>query len=163
VRRITLTQGKTTLVDDQDYYWLSQFKWRAQCSLGHWYAVRSVRRNGKLTAEMMHRIILGLDSDDGRVVDHMNHDGLDNQRSNLRPCSHGQNEQNRGRKTTGTSRALGVYWDSNHKKWRAQVSVNKKRVYIKDFTCEDDAIEARNHQAIRFQGDFASINVRRIA
>jgi hypothetical protein len=77
---IELTKGMRTLVDDEDHEWLSQWKWQAHKSSTLWYAVRT----GTIR---MHRLILGLEKSDKRVVDHLNKDSLDNRRANLRICT----------------------------------------------------------------------------
>lgn len=87
MRKIRLTKGKYALVSDEDYERVSQFKWYASLeSRGtKWYAVRRELRNGKRVKIRMHRFILELPpgKEDSRVVDHLNHDSLDNRRENL--------------------------------------------------------------------------------
>ena len=88
VRRIALTQGKFAIVDRQDYYRLVRFRWFAAVSSNTFYAVR--KHAGKPVK--MHREIMGAPAH--LVVDHIDRDGLNNARSNLRLCSQAQNSRN---------------------------------------------------------------------
>ena len=105
MKRIPLTQGKFALVDDEDFEALSQFKWRAKhCPDGRrpeksskWYACRTEIRKrgpkaGKKKEVYMHRFLM--DAPRGKVVDHLNGDGLDNRRANLRICTQKENLAN---------------------------------------------------------------------
>lgn len=93
--RIELTQGKTALIDVADFTIVSAFKWRASWSpIGrtHYATASTKRADGRLTTLYMHRLITGAPK--GKEVDHINHDTLDNRRSNLRVGSHKDNMQN---------------------------------------------------------------------
>jgi hypothetical protein len=91
-----LSQNKVALVDDADFDWLNQWKWYADRSEETFYAVRNVQLpGGKRTRIKMHRLVLGLEHGDPRQGDHINHDGLDNRRDNLRIVTHQQNQWNR--------------------------------------------------------------------
>lgn len=88
MKRIKLTQGKYALVDDEDYEWINTFNWHASLeSRGtKYYAVRWESRDGRRYKIRMHRFVLGLPPgllDPERVVDHKNHNPLDNQKENL--------------------------------------------------------------------------------
>lgn len=89
MKLIPLSRGKCAIVDDGDYDSLSKFKW--SCCHGI-YAKRATERNGKHRTIYMHRQILGLKH--GECADHVNGNGLDNRRSNLRKCDHRQNPMN---------------------------------------------------------------------
>src|SRR4030095_8449683 len=120
MKKIPLTQGKVAIVDERDNEWLSRFNWHALRSRNHYYAVRSVRRdNGKIHNILMHREILNPPS--GYETDHVNGDGLDNRRANLRIATHRQNQANSGMSANNTSGVKGCYWDKPTKKWRAQI------------------------------------------
>lgn len=85
--------GRSALVDDCDYAYLSQHKWKAkQSGGGNWYAVRNTLRDGKNITLRMHRVVLGHDGPED--VDHINRDSLDNRRCNLRVCSRAENLMN---------------------------------------------------------------------
>ena len=157
MKEIPLTQGKVALVDDDDFEWLSQFKWYAVKFGRTFYAVRQAPRvNGKQRTIWMHREVLGLKPGDPRV-DHRDGDGLNNQRMNLREATHRQNMMNsRGR--SGSSRFKGVDWDKRAKKWRARISVNGKKKHLGYFIDEEEAARAYDEKAKKIFGEFARVN-----
>ena len=141
---IPLTKGRHALVDKEDWEDLRQFKWQASWSPGtqSFYAVRTVRKDGKRTDEPMHRRILGLSPGDGLEVDHKDHHTLDNRRSNLRVVTHRENMENRrnqGRFGPGISLRRRVAT----KPFRAEAHVNGRKRYIGDFATPEEAREAR--------------------
>lgn len=145
VKEIPLTQGQIALVDDEDYEWLNQFKWNAMWRPGiqGYYATRSKylgMKNGKSMKKTirMHRLITNAPK--GMVVDHMNHDTLDNRKLNLRICSQRQNCQNRKDKTS--SKYPGVDWCNTMKKWRSTIMINGKSRIIGYFREEREAAKA---------------------
>ena len=95
-REMPLTKGKVAIVDADDYEWLSQWKWSARFCNSIWYAVRGSTCGGKRKDFSMHREILGLRAGDGREVDHINRNSLDNRRINLRVSTRKENCANRG-------------------------------------------------------------------
>jgi len=127
VKQIPLTQGKYAIVDDEDFVILNQHKWNAVQYKGNktWYAKRNQRVNGRQRTVLMHRQVMS--APPGLSVDHINHNGLDNRKSNLRICSHKENMFNRTPDNNTSSRFKGVYWCRNINKWRAYVSEDKKQ------------------------------------
>lgn len=132
-KEIELTKGQVALVDDDDYEWLSLYKWHAawQPGLKGYYAMRSQHisyKNAKQKVKTfyMHREIMTPPK--GRSIDHINHDPLDNRKENLRVVSHRQNMQNRKRKTS--SKYPGVCWDKENNKWRAGIYVDGKHICL---------------------------------
>lgn len=97
MREIPLTQGMVALVSDEDYEKVSQYKWHASLeSRGtKWYACRRETIDGKRVKIRMHRFVMGLPpgKDDPRVVDHINHNSLDNRRENLEVITQEENMQ----------------------------------------------------------------------
>ena len=94
-KQIPLTQGKFTIVDDEDFDLLISIgKWRANKTGNTFYAKRSVwdKETKKKTTLLIHRIILR--AKEGICIDHINHDGLDNRKVNLRICSISENAMN---------------------------------------------------------------------
>lgn len=151
-REIPLTQGLVAIVDDEDFAALSQFKWRARPAGMTAYAVRSEYPSNKTIR--MHRQIIGCDGS----VDHINGDGLDNRRCNLREATHQQNMRNR-RKTPGcSSRHKGVYWMKSKQKWYARIKGNGANRGLGLFSNEDDAARAYNTAAKAEFGVFAKLN-----
>ena len=93
------------------------------------------------------------------MVDHVNGDGLDNRKANLRICNDAQNRANSSRrKGTFSSKYKGVNWCKKLQKWVAGIGVNHKRVDLGYFVCEEDAARAYNVAAIKYHREFAQLN-----
>ncbi len=154
MKHILLTQGKFAIVDDDMYDYLNQWKWcasKARCG-NAWYAMR--RPHVK-----MHHQISGKQKGSGGEVDHLNGDGLDNRRENLRICSHSANMQNRHSLGKGkTSKYQGVCWDKHRKRWRAQIGKDEKRITIGRYKNSEDAAKAYDRKALELYGEQAKLN-----
>ena len=155
VKTIELTQGQVALVDDEDWEWLSQWKWCAQynAAAGVFYAVhRDSNRQGIL----MHRLIMNAPAK--IEVDHRNHTTLDNQKKNLRLCTRAQNAGNsRGRRDRrqlykGVMRvtAKGLI----HPRWAARIA----HEYLGCFKTPEEAARAYDIAAKARWGEFAFLN-----
>lgn len=136
---IMLASGRGfALVDDEDYDYLSQWRWHLH-SAG--YAARSIKPGGRRVTILMHREIMQPPAT--LYIDHLNHDPLDNRRSNLRIVDNRVNQRNRGRiQRNNTSGVTGVSWHSIAKKWIAQSKHHQRRVYLGLFERIDDAAAA---------------------
>lgn len=155
MKEIRLTKGFVAIVDDEDFEFLSQWKWHANASAARrTYAMRNSApdADGKRAHIMMHRVVCAVAP--GEEVDHINGNGLDNRRANLRPVTRGQSMWNRAPNASGSSRHKGVYWHKQHRKWVAAIQVNKKRVHIGLFTSEDAAARAYAERAAAEFGEF---------
>ena len=151
MRKIRLTQGQIALVDDADYELVSKYKWCANWSSGmlSYYARTTVRlMSNKRYNLPMHRFILGLEKGDKYEVDHINHNTLDNRRSNLRVVTHRQNMSNYERETS--SKYTGVSWYSNPCKWCAKIVIENEDVYLGLFDDELDAAKAYKDYATSY-------------
>lgn len=159
MKKIPLTRGKFALVDDEDFEWLNQWKWRvgARRNRSTIYAVRAGRKAELKCTYFMHRIVT--DCPDGLQVDHINHDGLDNRRENLRVCTRNGNQWNR-RKTKARVSSIykGVCSFKKTKKWRALIKINGKKIYLGLFKQEIDAAKAYDTAAKKYFGEFAYLN-----
>ena len=160
MKQIKLTQGQFALVDDADYDWLNQYKWFAHKSRGNFYAGRmSPTKKGTRYAIRMHRQIFGLEHDDKRDTDHINHNTLDNHQENLRICTHRQNMKNQKKRPNTTSKYKGVCWKKKEKKWYVRITVDGNRISLGRFTDEKEAATAYNKAAKKYFGNFAYLNV----
>jgi hypothetical protein len=157
MKRIKLTQGKWTLVSDEDYEYLNQWRWCAGKSKKTFYAVRSSPHiNGKQHTIRMHQIIakrMGI-----KNPDHIDTDGLNNQRDNLREATESQQTANQNLQKDNKSGYKGVSWYKEDKKWVARIIVNKGLIYLGSFDSIKDAARAYNKAAIKCFGEFARIN-----
>ncbi len=153
VCKIPLTQGYFAIVDADDYEYLSQYKWHVKIKGNRRYAYRT--QGGKCIA--MHRQILN--APPGMHCDHINHDGLDNRRANLRLCTPQQNACNR-KPLERTSRYKGVFWCYEKKRWRAEIRHNGRLIHIGYFDYEADAAIAYDDYAAELFGEFAWLNHR---
>lgn len=159
-RTISLSGGFAAVVDDEDYAHLVRHKWRAQIDKRNVYACRLRSKaecaDGRPQKVYMHRQILWV-TDRRTDIDHVNQDGLDNGRSNLRICSRSENNGNR-RKYGGTSQYKGVSWDAKNGKWLAQIHLGNRRRYLGRFLEEADAARAYDDAALVQWGEFARLN-----
>jgi len=158
MREISLSQGQVALVDDEDYYTLIQYKWFASKRKNKFYAYRNISINGKHTNQYMHRLIMNATSKSGDV-DHIDTNGLNNQKQNLRLCSTSQNNMNQLPQIGKTSAYKGVFWDKYNKRFVCKIKLNGAIVFIKYCRNEIDAAVAYNNAALKYFGEFARINI----
>jgi len=159
MKKIPLSQGKFSLVDDRDHEDLLRYKWSAHRNGNTFYAVRHIRIGKKRLMEWIHRRILGLKPGDGKYVDHINNNGLDNRRNNLRVCTNKENLRNRTiKQSNNTSGFRGVYWNKRKRKWEASIGINSQRKHLGYYESKTDAAMAYNRAAIKYFGKFAKLN-----
>lgn len=134
------------LVDSSDFDRIADRPW---CLDAAGYAHR---RSRNAPTEYLHRMVLGLDrwSVDGREVDHINRNKLDNRRANLRIVERRENGQNLPSHPNSTSRFRGVYWYPQKQRWRARVQVGGRDVFCRTFRTEIDAAIAAEQARQRF-------------
>jgi len=156
MKRIPLTQNKFAIVDDDMFEYLNQWKWYARKGGNTFYAVRNVGKYLNQKKIHMHRQIMN--AQEGQEIDHINHNALDNRRTNLRTCTRAQNQHNRKINRNSTSKFKGVYWNKVRRKWQARVSLNGKRPYLGSFNNELDAAKAYDKKAKELFGEFANLN-----
>jgi hypothetical protein len=165
VKLIPLTQGLHAKVDDEDYPRLRRYTWhalgqgdRTEGAMVHYYACRwQPGKRGARTLIRMHQAILGL-AGTKVIVDHIDGDTLNNQKTNLRPASTRQNLQNRFKQGGTSSKYKGVCFDKGAKKWRAYIVVADMRVHLGFFVDELEAAKAYDHAARRAFKAFAKLN-----
>jgi len=156
MKQIALSRGLVAVVDDDDFDALAVFKWHAgEPTDGYFYAVRwSRREDGTKEYLAMHRTIM---RPAGKlVVDHIDGDGLNNQKHNLRIVSISQNSWNSRKRTAGgiTSTKKGVSWHINNRCWQAYITVNHRNIHLGSFKIEADAIAARETAENSYYGEY---------
>jgi len=160
MKMLLLTHNRFALVDDQDYPDLILFKWRTREKEkgGTAYAVRNVKRNGTWRQEWMHRRIL--DALPNQQVDHIDGNGLNNIRSNLRLASPSQNSANSKKRSGCTSHYKGVSWRAQRGVWVANINPpgQRQKKYLGSFLTEEEAGVAYDEAARGYFGEFARLN-----
>ena len=157
-RRIPLTQGMYAIVNPSDYDDLAKYNWRICKSKGKHtlYAERSVRKtNGKYSRILMHRQVLNVP--EGFVIDHINRNGLDNRRANLRLATIAQNAWN-SRRRKNRSGYKGVWYAKDKDRFHAAVWYNNKRIYLGYFNSPISAALEYDRAAKKYHREFASLN-----
>lgn len=168
MKHIPLTKGYQALVDDADYEYLNQFNWTVLIYDHTCYAVRTI--GNKMGSISMHRDILGL-TDKTILTDHKDHNGLNNQRDNLRKCTHVQNSQNK--KSSGQSVYLGVHPHTTTKRYitnlgaekiyqyfsyQSKIVVDGKQRSLGTFKTDIEAAIIYNIASRKYHGEFANPN-----
>jgi len=157
MRTIPLTQGKVAIVDDEDYDFLMQWKWNARrCCKDSFYAKRHQKEGNGRVVRYMHQEVSKPPK--GMEVDHINHNGLDNRRENLRVCTHQENAMNNSGRNGCSSNYVGVCWKPARRKWQAQIKHNGIVTSLGFFRYERDAAIVRDRKAKELRGDFAYLN-----
>lgn len=158
MKEIKLSQNKITLVDDEDYNYLNQFNWYANERDYTFYALRNKWENGKLEIVFMHREILKLIKGDGKIGDHKDRNGLNNQRYNLRIVSPSVSMLNRKKNKNNTSGYKGVSWNKNAKKWIVHVGFNGKDIYCGLYIDPTEAATVYDKEIFKYHGKDAILN-----
>ncbi len=155
---IQLTKGYEAMIDAADLPLVEANKWFAQeayyrdGSVRAVYVVRQIRINGKITPIRLHRVIT--EAEDGFEVDHINGNGLDNRRENLRVCSKAQNQHNARRRSDNKSGFKGVRWYPKYQKWNTSIRLNGKSKNLGYFRCPTAAAVAYAKASAELHGDF---------
>lgn len=152
---IPLTRGQVAIVDADDFEWLSQYKWHA-----HWddhtqgyYASCSKSTAKNFGTTIMHRAIMK--AKPGKMVDHIDGDGLNNSKSNLRSVTVKENSKNRGIFRSNTSGITGLSFNNKSRKWRVRIQVDKKLITVGYFYDFNAAVESRKKAEEKYYGEFA--------
>lgn len=141
MKHITLTRGYVAFVDNQDFELVSKFKWYAAPTGNTVYATRGIHRpdGPGQTRQMMHRLILGL-TDPKILVDHIDRNGLNNQRGNLRTATNQQNQWNAAKHKDSPQGIKGVRL-TRYKTWMVTIKHQGKRTYLGTYKTK---VEAEN-------------------
>lgn len=153
MKHIPLTKGKFAVVDDEDYEVLSCYKWSASTGKGKkWYAVRM----GDYKLILMHRQIMNPPK--GLEVDHIDSDGLNNARNNLRVVTHRQNIMGKKKHKNTASKYRGVIWNKSRNRWNAQIKVNYKGIYLGSSKIQEEAAKMYDIASIKYFGIYGKTN-----
>ena len=156
MKKIKLSQNKYALVDDIDFNYLNQYKWSAVKNSKTFYAVRnSYDRNGKKTMIKMHREIM--QTPRGMETDHMDENGLNNQRNNLRICTHAENSRNILIRKDNKYGIKGVYWSKRDKIWYSRIQVNGKQIHLGSFRSKENAYTKYCEASKIYHGEFSKL------
>jgi hypothetical protein len=157
MKKLPLSQNKYALVDDADFEWLNQWKWSyVVLESDQEKAIRKEPNTREGKNIYLHRQIM--EFPDGEV-DHINRNGLDNQRANLRLATRSQNAANRGVQKDSASQLKGVYYDARRSHWIAYAKKDGKRYYGGSHKNKESAAKAYNRLAVQLHGSFAVLNV----
>jgi hypothetical protein len=153
MKEIQLTQGKVAYIDDDDFDRVSKYKWRAYKCRYTYYAITRYEHTPPYSQVSLHRFLMDCDKD--KVVDHIDGDGLNNQKSNLRIVSIQQNCSNRiNLMKNNTSGYRGVYWKLPHKRWNSCIRFKGKLFYIGNFNTPEEAARAYDKKAKELFGEY---------
>ena len=143
------------LVDSDDYKKLSKYEWKASKSVRGKYYVYAIINNKNVS---LHRMII--DAKKGEIVDHINHNSFDNRKSNLRITNQKGNARNsrKGTDSSLSSKYQGVAKYGNTNKWISRIGFNNKVIKLGVFENEVDAAESYNIAALKYHGEYATIN-----
>lgn len=152
MRKIKLTQNKYALVDDEDYEWLNQFHWIAEKIGNNWYASKSnYKPKQKKSNAMirMHRLILNFPNG---LIDHINGNGLNNQRKNLRLADKSINAINSRIRTTNKTGYKGIYFNEKRNSYSVSIMKNYKSISLGTYTSKREAIKIRRQAELKYHG-----------
>lgn len=164
---IKLSQDKVAIIDEEDLFLVHRYKWSAlsikTALYEKWYATTSI--DGKTT--YMHRLIMG--EPEGKQIDHIDQDGLNNRRDNLRIVNNSENARNtraKRKRATKHSKYKGVSWHALKKpsgwiggRWRAEIELPGRKRKIRYANSEIEAAKAYNELALQYFGDHARLNI----
>ncbi len=150
---VPLSKGKSAIVDDDDFEWISEFRWH----VNDWgYAVRNKRvTKGKFTTVGMAREIM--EPPAGMEVDHIDRNKLNNSKSNLRIVDKQKNVWNRGANGNNLTGIKGVGWHKGHKKFHARIRTSERLIHLGYFTDILEAQRVYHDKAIELRGEFVPL------
>jgi len=164
MKKIKLTQGKFALVDDSDYEELLKYKWyyskiiqKRKHTKDYIYELAVHKDKKGKTLFRMSRLLMGFPPK-SMMVDHIDHNTLNNQKSNLRLCTNKENQMNRGKNSNTVSPFKGIRYYKRMNQWLGQIQVEGKKLHLGCFKKAEDAAKAYDKAAIKYYGEFAQTN-----
>ncbi len=164
MKKVELSKGYFALVSDKDYSRVSALNWcahvrrRKDGSIKNVYAIHNIHNpDHTTTALLMHRFILKV-SNPTVEVDHKDHNGLNNQRLNLRKATGQQNKHHSRKRVDNTSGFKGVHWDAARQQWKATIKLDSKTKHLGYFGKVKDAANVYDKAAKKCFGRFAVTN-----
>ena len=158
MKKIKLSNGKYTSVDDEKFDMLNKFRWSVNKGgyVNRKKYLGGGKKNPKTERIFLHHLVLGRKN--GYLTDHINRNPLDNRLLNLRFCTSSENCMNRKIEIRNKSGYKGVSWNKNMKKWRARIGISNKKIVLGYFDDLKEAALAYNKAATKYFGEFALLN-----
>lgn len=153
VAYVALGKGKVAVIDAADKVLVEGINWYAALQYKVYYAISASKVGGKRLTPSMHRLIMG--EPVGKAIDHIDGDGLNNRRCNLRLASVAENSRNTGKKATNTSGFKGVSWRADRQKWQVHIRTGGRRLSLGHFSDLQDAARAYAVACAKYHGEFA--------
>lgn len=141
------------IIDLDDVEKIKDYKWNMHVERNGTYKYVTTSSK-KCPYTKLHRLIM--DAKENEIVDHINHNELDNRKSNLRICTNQQNICNCNIPKNNKSGCKGVYWAKDKQKWTVQVTINNKTKYIGRYSTYEEAVEARIQATKKYYGEYAN-------
>jgi hypothetical protein len=157
MKTIKLTNGNFTLVDDNNFDYLNQWKWGVDKSTGYVRRVKYLKdgKNKQVTI-YMHRLIA--QTPKGFITDHWDLNKLNNQKNNLRICIQSDNCKNQSLHKNNTSGYKGVSWNKLKNKWHVGIWLKRINIHIGYFKNKKEAAKAYDLASIKYHGEFGRRN-----
>jgi hypothetical protein len=152
---VPLSRGMEAIIDACDVPLVNKWTWSVQVQARANYACRADRSSGKQAYFLLHRVIM--DAPPNMQVDHIDGDGLNNRRSNLRLATVAENHRNLRKPSNNTSGYKGVSWRKDRSKWRAAIRVDGRLITLGTFDCPQRAHVAYCEASARLHGEFGRV------
>ena len=143
------------IIDDEDYDKIKDYTWFVRKNRKTFYCRTSIRNGKNIKQYSLSRFIMSAKK--GQMVDHINCNGLDNRKCNLRFCTYSENNRNRRKPKNNKSGFKGVNWDKHSKKWRAHINVHKKFYNLGYFLTPEEGHRAYCEAVKKYHGEYGRI------
>lgn len=149
-------KGHAVIIDDDDSERILARSW-VMAGNGIYFVSYSHRVGRQSKYFRLHRFIMGYGPGDPVVIDHINSDTLDNRKVNLRICTQAENMMNQKRRVDNKSGYKGVSWNSEKRKWCAEIHYQNNKIRLGYFVTPIEAYEKYCEAAKKYHGDFARL------